>query len=316
MKSELSAQSTGQTVKQKTDRGRVAETVARAPEVVAQPDRVEPKPAVIQTMNTKIWYMYRDADNYKTDNEVIVQGELSWADIQPFLVEEGVGFIPFDVGLRDLQEDFPQPGDDGIWHEIDESAIELTDKPPTVRITAQELRENFRRVGGKWDEAGAVKRHGLSNEDGRDRYSTGYDFETHRLAADVGLRACEVGYLEDGNFDEADECTRSDRVDEYLPLVEEWFDGRRAFQPVGQAGRWTYFLMGLERRWVAARIGGLPDGWIEVLSDEIRSARDEAAADVVSWCTQEGITMNTSAEVLCSSDPLVKRPTSGGAVFK
>ena len=126
-------------------------------------------------MNTKIWYMYRDADNYKTDWQVIVQGELSWADIQPFLSDTVGGgpanskeadcFIPYDVGLRDLQEDFGRPGHDGIWHEIpDETAIELTDAPPTVSITAQELRDNFRRVGGKWDEAGAVKRHGLEGK--------------------------------------------------------------------------------------------------------------------------------------------------------
>ena len=38
-------------------------------------------------MNTEITYLYRDADNYKQGNTVVVQGELTFEQIEPYLEE-------------------------------------------------------------------------------------------------------------------------------------------------------------------------------------------------------------------------------------
>ena len=51
-------------------------------------------------MNTKISYLYRDADNYKVYNECIVQGEISEEQIRQILdcCDMGEYFIPQQVG--------------------------------------------------------------------------------------------------------------------------------------------------------------------------------------------------------------------------
>jgi hypothetical protein len=53
----------------------------------------------------KFGYLYRDADNYKMFNDVVLRGRLSPAEIIKILngAFDGNPFIPSDVGMRDLQ---------------------------------------------------------------------------------------------------------------------------------------------------------------------------------------------------------------------
>ena len=58
-------------------------------------------------MNTKISYLYRDADNYKQYNECIVAGTLSAKQICTILdcCDMGEYFIPRHVGLPERRFD-------------------------------------------------------------------------------------------------------------------------------------------------------------------------------------------------------------------
>ena len=115
---------------------------------------------VIRMGNTRILYGYRDASNYKTypEEDVIVSGELAWADFEPVL-HMGEMFIPSEIGLPDLQsqlENFPTE-DDHIWHELID--LEPTEKDPTVEVAANEINARLQSIGDSgWDEAAAIKK--------------------------------------------------------------------------------------------------------------------------------------------------------------
>lgn len=111
-------------------------------------------------MNTRITYLYRDGSNYKQSESVVIQGELTFAEVEPYL-DEGEYFIPGQVGLEDLQHRFggKLTMDDHPWHELKEDDFELTDDPLTGSITTQELLERFRAV--TWDETAAGNALGI-----------------------------------------------------------------------------------------------------------------------------------------------------------
>lgn len=54
------------------------------------------------SMNTKIHYLYRDADNYKVHNSCVIKGVLTPAQIDIILgcCDAGEYFIPNQVGCR------------------------------------------------------------------------------------------------------------------------------------------------------------------------------------------------------------------------
>jgi hypothetical protein len=110
-------------------------------------------------MNSKFSYLYRDASNYKTFNEVIISGILSLKDIEPNL-RERTFFIPSEVGLMDLQNSV-FTSDDHIWHEIDE--IKPTADQPTVNFNASKLLTKFKIAHQiDWNEYAVFIRKGLS----------------------------------------------------------------------------------------------------------------------------------------------------------
>ncbi len=90
-------------------------------------------------MLTEVNYMYRDASNYKFHGEFVVEGELSNADLVPFLFE-GEWFVPTEVGLPHLL-DLPMNEDDHWLHELTGFAP-TSDGSPIC--TASELIEFFR----------------------------------------------------------------------------------------------------------------------------------------------------------------------------
>jgi len=109
-------------------------------------------------MNTKIEYLYRDAENYKLWDEVIVEGHLTIEQLEPFY-HEGEFFIPSVVGLNDLQSE-PLTVNDHIWHTIE--LVETTDKSPTSNISAEKLLSNFADAAkNDWFQALVFKRKGL-----------------------------------------------------------------------------------------------------------------------------------------------------------
>lgn len=125
-------------------------------------------------MNTRIEYLYRDADNYKVGNEVVIEGTLTEAEIEEIIGicdDGGQGtfyFIPRQVGLPEKRFDKIDPDSDHCWFELwkDEwkSSFSETEDAPTEPITAKELLEAFRKVGAdSWD-------------DSSDDWMDGYDF--------------------------------------------------------------------------------------------------------------------------------------------
>ena len=55
----------------------------------------------MEERNTRITYLYRDADNYKTLNEVVIQGTFTDEEIDEMMAvcDQGEYFIPRQVGL-------------------------------------------------------------------------------------------------------------------------------------------------------------------------------------------------------------------------
>ena len=109
--------------------------------------------------------MYRDASNYKKFNEVVLEGRLTEDQIKDCLenASDGVEFIPYQVGLEDLQpqmDSYPS-ADDHVWHTFE--SVEPTEEPLTegLNLTAEELRKNFQARKGNWDVVAACRKHGF-----------------------------------------------------------------------------------------------------------------------------------------------------------
>lgn len=108
-------------------------------------------------MNTKISYLYRDAENNKVHNECIVCGEISDKQKEAILssLDEGQYFIPSKVGLPEKQFDEYDPELDHPWFELGADSFDDTDFPSTVPISVTELTDSFARRAGRWEEAEA-----------------------------------------------------------------------------------------------------------------------------------------------------------------
>ena len=105
-------------------------------------------------MNTKIEYLYRDADNYKVHNMCVVYGEVTDQQKEVIInsLEEGEYFIPAKVGLPERRFENYDPEVDHKWFELCTDSFDDTDLPPTVNITAAELADSFARWAGRWEE--------------------------------------------------------------------------------------------------------------------------------------------------------------------
>lgn len=113
--------------------------------------------------------MYRDAANWKQHGTVILDGKLSTEQINEIIsaLNEGEFFIPSQVGLTDLQDEF-YANDKGdlenahCWNTIESAeCFELTNEEPTIERTAEEIYNNFMIVKkyGKWNEFDAEERY-------------------------------------------------------------------------------------------------------------------------------------------------------------
>lgn len=117
-------------------------------------------------MNTYIEYLYRDEENNKVWKSIVLPGQMTLEQIEPYL-DDGKYFIPHQVGLEDLQGKFqhgagPRSDIDHPWHEM--NRIEPTEALPTVEMTAEELLVRFSEV--EWNENAALVKLGLVEEIG------------------------------------------------------------------------------------------------------------------------------------------------------
>ena len=106
-------------------------------------------------MNTKISFMYRDADNYKFFYSSIVNGEISKEQIETIIscLDEGEYFIPELVGLPcDYVSgyDFDEQSDHAFC-ELNEDSFEPIVAKATVNMTACELVAAFQKASGHWN---------------------------------------------------------------------------------------------------------------------------------------------------------------------
>lgn len=79
-------------------------------------------PATDTSVVTVLPVMYRDGDNYKRHDSIIVAGEFTPADIEALrsTLDEGEHYAPVDVGLPHLldESDWSRNDSDHCWHEL------------------------------------------------------------------------------------------------------------------------------------------------------------------------------------------------------
>lgn len=105
-------------------------------------------------MNTKIYYLYRDASNYKKPNEVIVKGEITADQMQQILksLQDGEYFVPEMVGLpAERFGSFTE--DDHVFFELDQMGFDITDREATVDMTVEDLAKAFVEHTNDWENA-------------------------------------------------------------------------------------------------------------------------------------------------------------------
>ena len=104
--------------------------------------------------NTRITYQYRDASNYKTQNEVIVKGQITMDQAKEILdcCESGEFFIPEQIGW-DITRGKEVTEDDHCFCELGNGSFEPTDKNATLDISVDDVVKLFHNAKDNWDAA-------------------------------------------------------------------------------------------------------------------------------------------------------------------
>ena len=136
-------------------------------------------------MNTRIYYLYRDADNYKMWNGCIIEGVLTEVQKQKIrdCLLDGEYFIPCAVGLPeksfvDLGYSYDEQAD-SPYFELSMDGIETTCKDPTVPINAEQLTYNFVCVKDKWEELAGKLRNSAKEEAQKNNFVKRWNLCTH-----------------------------------------------------------------------------------------------------------------------------------------
>lgn len=107
-------------------------------------------------LNSKIYYSYCDASNYKAHNECVINGLLSDEQRQIILncLYEGEFFVPGAVGLDvELPWEY-DPQDDHPYWRLDEDSFEETTQCSTIDITADAFVRAFVENKDRWEQLG------------------------------------------------------------------------------------------------------------------------------------------------------------------
>jgi len=124
---------------------------------IAQPEGDLGRPPFLEGMsipkNTRVEYLYRDANNNKVWGDEVLQGAITTKQrnvINGCLFEKEF-FVPHQVGLPDLQCKFGDELVDDVDHTLHgELELTLTDREATVNLTINELVNRFTAVKS-WD---------------------------------------------------------------------------------------------------------------------------------------------------------------------
>lgn len=107
---------------------------------------------MVNKPNTLFNYMYRDGNNYKVHNEVVISGAITPEQIEAIFDSTPDGeFIPSDVGLPETRFD-SYDSSDTPWFELysPEDTFTLTNDHPTVNMTVDELVSHFASMRDEW----------------------------------------------------------------------------------------------------------------------------------------------------------------------
>lgn len=147
-------------------------------------------------MNTKISYLYRDADNYKSYNECVVPGIITEAQQKRILdsLDEGEYFIPSLVGLPEKKFDKYDPEADHPFFELGRYSFEETSAAPTVEITPEELTEAFEAHKDSWNVIEPSRAMELLNKviDGLIEQEGGHAGRAAKYLLDIGFTRGEL----------------------------------------------------------------------------------------------------------------------------
>lgn len=114
-------------------------------------------------MNTKISYLYRDADNYKVYNECVIEGELTEQQIETIMdcCDCGEYFIPGQVGMPECKFDECDSEADHCWFELSRDGFEQTSRPADISLTAEQLVSNFSVCKDNWQDGEEAMADGM-----------------------------------------------------------------------------------------------------------------------------------------------------------
>ena len=103
-------------------------------------------------MNTRILYLYRDADNYKVLNSCVVKGEVTEEQKKTILstLDDGCYFIPEVVGLP-AERFGTHTESDHVWMELYEDGFQLVATDVTVDLSIEQVTAAFQ--DAKWNES-------------------------------------------------------------------------------------------------------------------------------------------------------------------
>ena len=161
--------------------------------------------------NTRIHYLYRDADNYKVQNECVILGEMTEEQEQRIIacLDEKEYFVPSRVGMPERKFD-TETDSDHPWFEWER--IEETGQKPTLEITAEELVKRFEEASKGWESVRTAPESGklpycVTVQETLSR--TVIVWAAERIDAEVTAKElCNAGDIELGNKDFVDrECT-------------------------------------------------------------------------------------------------------------
>lgn len=162
-------------------------------------------------MNTRIHYLYRDADNYKVQNECVILGEMTGEQEQRIIacLDEEEYFVPSRVGMPERKFD-TETDSDHPWFEWER--IEETGQKSTLEITAEELVKRFEEASKGWESVRTAPESGklpycVTVQETLSR--TVIVWAAERIDAEVTAQElCNAGDIELGSKDFVDrECT-------------------------------------------------------------------------------------------------------------